>query len=436
MSKGKIKYIQEESIASEIGLEKGDVVKRVNNSPLGDIIDYIIATSDDYVEIEIEQMNGDIVIFEIEKEFNEDLGIVFDPPTIEPIKRCQNNCTFCFINQMPPQMRDTLYIKDDDYRLSFLSGSYITGTNITDEDIQRIIDYNLSPLYISVHQTGRERDKLLGRNKSFSIMNFLKKLKAGNIEFHTQIVIVPGLNDGEHLKSTLDDLHSLKPNIVSIAIVPVGLTRFRSNLDQLTPLSNEGARDIVGIAKNYYNDDNIVFVSDEIYAKAEYKMPSEEYYQGYLQLENGIGMVRLLIDEFTSALENFSDIIKKKVFDKKHYVITGTLASNYIEELLYKIKEVNTTFDYKVIAVKNEFFGNSVSVAGLLVGEDIIRALDKLKDDNCKVLIPRNSLNFEKTMFLDDLQLNDLLSKYNFDICVTDIDGTKLIENILNEEVN
>jgi putative radical SAM enzyme (TIGR03279 family) len=436
VSKGKIKYIQEESIASEIGLEKGDVVKRVNNSPLGDIIDYIIATSDDYVEIEIEQMNGDIVIFEIEKEFNEDLGIVFDPPTIEPIKRCQNNCTFCFINQMPPQMRDTLYIKDDDYRLSFLSGSYITGTNITDEDIQRIIDYNLSPLYISVHQTGRERDKLLGRNKSFSIMNFLKKLKAGNIEFHTQIVIVPGLNDGEHLKSTLDDLHSLKPNIVSIAIVPVGLTRFRSNLDQLTPLSNEGARDIVGIAKNYYNDDNIVFVSDEIYAKAEYKMPSEEYYQGYLQLENGIGMVRLLIDEFTSALENFSDIIKKKVFDKKHYVITGTLASNYIEELLYKIKEVNTTFDYKVIAVKNEFFGNSVSVAGLLVGEDIIRALDKLKDDNCKVLIPRNSLNFEKTMFLDDLQLNDLLSKYNFDICVTDIDGTKLIENILNEEVN
>ena len=438
MIKALVESVKENSIADEIGLSQGDVILKINERPVGDIIDYIIETSDNYVELMVKKNNGETIIFEIEKNYNEDLGIFFDPPTITPIKTCQNNCKFCFINQMPPGLRDTLYIKDDDYRLSFLKGNYITGTNLTSDDIERIIKYNLSPLYISVHQTDEDRDILMGRKKSFSIMTLLEKLKEGDIYFHTQIVLVPGYNDGKILENTLKDLHQLKPNIKSVAIVPVGLTKYRDQLAKLDTVNKSIAKETIEIAKRFRDnfEDNIVFISDEIYIKANEEIPKAKYYQDYSQLENGIGMLRLFIDEFRNALVAYEKEIKQANFQSKCIVITGELTYAYITHLLKMVSDLNNTFDFEVISIKNEFFGDSVNVAGLLVGQDIKSKLNKNKEDGIFVLLPANTLNFENTKFLDNLTLDELKRDFSFPIIETRINGESLIQEILREGVS
>ena len=408
MSKALIGNIKKDSIAYDLGLSKGDYIVKVNNRPIGDIIDYIIETSDNYIELLVEKGDGELFLFEIDKYFNEDLGIHFNPPTITPIKTCQNNCMFCFINQMPPGLRDSLYIKDDDYRLSFLNGNYITGTNLDNKDIERIMTYNLSPLYISVHQTDINRDVLMGRKKTFSIMKMLRKLKDGGIFFHTQIVLVPGFNDGNVLKNTLKDLNELRPNILSVAIVPVGLTKYRDDLPKINQVNKNVAIETINIANqfNKKRKDNIVFVSDEIFLKAKLDIPESEYYNDYSQLENGIGMLRLFKDEFEDALEELEKRIRELNFEKKFILITSEITNDYLSNLMKKFQELNEKFQYEIVAVKNNFFGDSVNVTGLLVGNDILSSIDNNKeiiDNNSVIMLSEDTLNFENRKFLDGL---------------------------------
>ncbi|MFP4456518.1 MAG: DUF512 domain-containing protein [Clostridia bacterium] len=438
MKEAIIKSIRENSIAEELELSCGDKVLKINKEPVGDIIDYMIEISDNYIELEVEKKNGELIIFEIEKDYNEDLGLHFDPPTITPIKTCHNNCKFCFINQMPPGLRHTLYIKDDDYRMSFMSGNYITGTNLSDEDIERIIKYNLSPLYISVHQTDKNRDILMGREKSFSIMNLLEKLKDGGIYFHTQIVLVPGYNDGKVLENTLEDLHQLKPNVLSIAIVPVGLTQYRNNLPELNQIDIEVAKETINISKKYMEnyEKNIVFISDEIFIKAQEDIPKAKYYQDYSQLENGIGMLRIFIDQFKEAMLNNQNAIKSANFNKKCLIITGKLTEVYIVRLLNMISKINDKFEYEVISIENKFFGDSVNVTGLLVGSDIINKLNKFSSNNIFVLLPDNTLDYDNIKFLDGITLEEIKNAFSFSIIETNINGESLIKEILKEGVS
>lgn len=438
MVKALVRDVLEGSIADDLGLSDGDVVFKINNETVGDIIDYLISTSDNYIELTVEKKDGEVIIFEIEKNHNEDLGIEFDPPTITSLKTCQNNCQFCFINQMPPGLRDTLYLKDDDYRMSFIMGNYITGTNLNNEEIERIIKYNLSPLYISVHQTGKGRDFLMGRTKSFSILELLNRLKDGGINFHTQIVLVPGINDGKELKNTLKDLLRLKPNILSIAIVPVGLTKFRKNLPFLKTVSNTIARQTIDIAESFRRNDkdNIVFVSDELWIRADYPIPEAKYYQDYSQLENGIGMLRLFSDEFSQSLEKYRKIIKEKKFTKKCLVITGELTEQYINNHMKKIKQINNTFNYDIVSIENKFFGKTVNVTGLLVGQDIINVLSNYSGDNLYALLPESTLNYDKEKFLDNITLIKLKSSLYIPIKEVEVRGECFIKEILKEGVN
>lgn len=438
MSKAIIGNIKENSIAYELGLYKDDKVLKINDKPVGDIIDYIIEISGDYVELVVEKTNGELFLFEIEKDFNEELGIQFNPPTITPIKTCQNNCKFCFINQMPPGLRNSLYVKDDDYRMSFLTGNYITGTNLKDEDIERIINYNLSPLYISVHQTDENRDVLMGRTKKFSIMKLLEKFKNGGVSFHTQIVLVPGYNDGEVLKSTLKELISLKPYILSVAIVPVGLTKYRDNLPQIDQVNKDVAKQTIKIVNdiNERCENNIIFVSDEIYLKAQENIPNKEYYNDYSQLENGIGMLRLFMDEFDIALAKFENKIINCNFENKYIIITSELTCDYMKTLLKKIQGINDQFQYKVIEIKNNFFGDSVNVTGLLVGNDILNIISSKNDcisKNDIIMLPENTLDFDNEKFLDGLTFEQFNKKIENKVVITEIDGKSFIKTILKE---
>ncbi|QOR36917.1 DUF512 domain-containing protein [Clostridium sp. 'deep sea'] len=434
-----IDSIKENSIAKELGLKQGDKLVTINGQEVGDILDYMIHIADDYLELLVLHEDNTETEFAIEKDFDEDLGIVFTPPTITPITKCHNNCKFCFVSQMPKGMRETLYIKDDDYRLSFLSGSYMTGTNLKQTDIERIKRLNLSPLYISVHQT-RDRNSLIRYKKDFDILSFLRDFKESGICFHAQIVLCPGLNDGQVLKQTLDDLNTLMPNLLSLAVVPVGLTKFRENLFDLRPLTKNEARDIIDLCNGYGDKHKadygkrVIYLSDEIYLKAQKQVPKAGYYEDYSQLENGIGMIRLLIDQFNDSFkENYVKICGLE-FKRKITIATGKLAFSYINDLLNEIKKINSTFKYEVLQVENEFFGPLITVAGLIVGQDLITTLKKA-DVNSAIIIPKNMLQYNSTKFLDDITISDIEKKLKMCISPVEVSGKALLDVIMEKGV-
>ncbi len=419
--------VDENSIAFAAGIRHGDMLVSINGNAISDPIDYRFYEAEEFLNLQI--MRDDILKeIEIEKAEDEDIGLEFEQMQI---KRCPNKCVFCFVDQMPDGCRDSLYIKDEDYRFSFLYGSYITLTNLTKKDKERIFSQRLSPLYISVHATDNElRRKMLGNKKASDILKEIEELTRHRIFLHTQIVLCPGINDGKYLKKSINDLKGFYPFISSIAIVPVGQTRHRIN--RLRPVDADYAKKVITLLTKIKANikkklgDDILFIADEFYIKAGMDFPDISEYADFPQIENGVGLVPLFLSEFGEAL---TKIKKKADSSKRFFVVTGESFAPYLKECAAKLKRFN--FDIDVIAVKNNFLGESVTVAGLLTGQDILRALENINDKRT-VLIPSVALKEASDRFLDDITVEQLRNESGMEIQIVKADAQSLVKQLLH----
>ncbi len=421
-----IKSIIENSIAQRCGLESEDTLISINGDEIKDILDYKFYSSSPYCELLIEKKDGRRKLIKVENEDYEDLGIIFKNPLIDKMRRCSNKCIFCFIDQLPKNMRKTMYFKDDDYRLSVFYGNYITLTNVTDEEINKIIKMRLPRINVSVHTTNSSlRCYMLNNKNAGNIMQRLKKMADANISLNAQIVLCPNINDGKELDNTLSDLSSLYPAIKSISVVPVGLTKHRANLPKVQKFDKISAIKVISQVeswqqkfKNKYGR-KIVFAADDFYMLTNTPIPSYESYEEFLQIENGVGLVRELSYEFDKALSNAS--IPHKTTPKS--LATGVLAADFIMSLTKKVdKNINV---YPII---NDFFGHDITVAGLVTGKDLINQL-KGKDLGSYLLLP--SVMLRDNTFLDDVTVKDIESKLSIKVVIVEIEGNDLLQKLL-----
>lgn len=437
----RIKSIETGSIAEELEIEAGDILLSINGEPIVDIIDYMFLTNDDTLEMEIQKPDGEVWTYEIDKDFDEPLGIEFDNPIIDHAKRCTNKCVFCFIDQLPKGLRETLYFKDDDSRLSFLQGNFVTLTNLKETDIDRIIRYRISPINVSVHTTDPElRKRMLGNRFAGNIMQRLERLILGGITVNAQIVLCPGYNDGDVLDRTLNDLVRLHPNLNSVAIVPIGLTKHRDGLIPMQAFDQMTALDVVGRVEAFQKETlkklstRFAFLADEFYIQAKLPFPEDAAYESYIQLEDGIGMIRKLTTEVDALLTKKA----KKIRHKKVAVITGVAAAPYLIEIMKKIEANYPDIKIKVIEIENRFFGEKITVAGLITGTDIIEQItesDSLSDIDF-ALMPSAMFRADEEMLLDDVTLSDLESRFGIPVFKVETEGKALMNALLDGGTN
>lgn len=422
------------SIAHEMEIEPGDKLLRINNHEIKDVLDYHYGMNDEHLEILIEKPNGRQWEIEIEKDLQDDLGIEFEEGLMDSYRSCNNKCVFCFIDQMPPNMRETLYFKDDDARLSFLQGNYITLTNLSDKDVDRIIYYKLSPINISVHTTNKElRCKMLNNRFAGEALEKLQKLYDHNITMNGQIVLCKGLNDGKELENTIHDLAAYIPKMQSLSVVPVGITKYRDGLPMLEKFGKKDARKVLEIIHKWQQilyenyGTRFVYASDEWYLTADLPVPEEKDYEGYLQIENGVGMLRSFINEFK---EKFQSLEKNSLLNRNLSMATGVLAASTIEKLTKKLNEKYPNVHIHVYTIKNDFFGKDITVAGLLTGQDII---NQLKDKNLGdgLFLPDVLLKHGEDILLDDLTIHDIEKALQTKITIVSSDGESFINSII-----
>lgn len=418
------------SIAEECGLEPGDKIVAVNDKKIEDIFDYQYYIEEEFLRVQILTKDGEDCMLEIEKEEDEDLGIEFTNSLMDEYHSCSNKCIFCFIDQMPPGMRDTLYFKDDDSRLSFLQGNYITLTNMKESDMDRIIRYRLAPINISVHTTNPElRKKMLHNRFAGDICEKLKRFYDAGIPMNSQIVLCKGINDGKELDRTIEDLGRFLPYMESLSIVPVGLTRFREGLTCLEPFTKEDARDVLKQIhrwqEHFRKEYGTAFVhaSDEWFILAGEDFPPEEYYEGYGQLENGVGMMRLLISEVEEALDEMQGDNRERELS----IATAKLAYPTICMLTERIREKYPNIVIRVYCIENHFFGEMITVTGLLTGQDIIKQLSGKKLGE-RLLLPGNMLKADEDIFLDDITLNELSTALQVPVNIIKSEGEDLVK--------
>ncbi|MGN0251476.1 MAG: DUF512 domain-containing protein [Oliverpabstia sp.] len=431
-----IKRVLPGSIAEELELEPGDELLSVNGQQIEDVFDYHYLINDEYLEILIRKSDQEEWELEIEKDFEEDLGIEFDSSLMDEYRSCRNKCIFCFIDQMPEGMRETLYFKDDDSRLSFLQGNYVTLTNMSDHDIDRIIRYHLSPINISFQTTNPElRCRMLNNRFAGDIFPKVQRLYEAGIEMNGQIVLCKGINDGEELERSIRELSKYLPHLRSVSIVPVGLSKFRENLYPLEPFTKEDAQNVLDTVRKWqeqlYPEYGLHFIhcSDEWYILAQQPIPQEEEYDGYLQLENGVGMVRLLENE---VLEDLSD---RKPDDRKRRIsiATGKLAAPFIRENISHIQKVYPGIEVNVYSIRNDYFGEMITVSGLVTGQDLKKQLAGKELGEC-LLIPCNMLRAGENVFLDDVTVEELEAVLGVPVEVVDEDGASLVRAVTEKE--
>jgi len=405
------------SIAEELEIEPGDRLMAVNGNPLRDVIDYNYFTSEDLLVLDVEKADGELWELEVERDEGEPLGITFPAP--EPA-RCGNNCVFCFVHQLPKGLRRPLYVKDEDYRLSFLYGNYVTLANIGRAELERIKEQRLSPLYISVHATDPLlREQLLGKSKILPILEVMRELAEARITMHTQIVLCPGLNDGEAFARTVEDMAQMHPWVASLAVVPVGLTGHRKKLPELTPLTREFAISFIeewgpkSLALAERLEEPFLFLADEFYIKGRLPFPPLESYGDLPQLENGVGMIPLFLSEAEQVLEDAEHLGEGRIT-----VVTGESPYRYLAEFLDRLSET-TGATVTPVAVKNKLFGGAVTVTGLVCGKDIIAALQGVELGDL-VLIPDVMIKEGEGMFLDDVTLEELESELGKPVLVVE----------------
>ncbi|MGE9964284.1 DUF512 domain-containing protein [Fusicatenibacter saccharivorans] len=430
-----IKSVEEGSIAWEMGIEPGDRLLQINGSIIEDVFDYHYYTNDEELLILIQKENGEEWELEIEKDYDEDLGIEFEQGLMDEYRSCRNKCMFCFIDQMPKGMRDTLYFKDDDSRLSFLQGNYITLTNMSDHDIQRIVDYHLEPINVSIHTTNPElRCKMLHNRFAGDALKKIQILYDGGITMNGQIVLCKGINDGEELERSIRDMTKWLPNLQSVSVVPVGLTKFRDGLYPLEPFTKEDAKEVLGIIhkwqKKIYEEYGIHFIhaGDEWYLLAEEELPEEERYDGYLQLENGVGMLRLLLNEFEEAYKPLAGDGREIHLS----MATGKLAYPYLKEMLERLKAKYPNLNVNLFEIRNDFFGERITVAGLITGQDLIAQL-KGQDLGDALLLPCSMLRSGEEVFLDDVTVTELSDALQVPIDIVKSSGQDFIEAVLQQ---
>lgn len=420
-------------IGEELGLEPGDVLLSINGKEIEDILDYRYYLNDENVTVLVRKPDGEEWELDIEKEFQEDLGLEFENGFMDEYRSCSNHCIFCFIDQMPPGMRETLYFKDDDSRLSFLQGNYVTLTNMSQHDIDRIIHYHLSPINISFQAMDPQlRCQMLHNRFAGEALGKVDQLFAAEIAMNGQIVLCKGVNDGEKLEYSLEKLCTYAPVLQSVSIVPVGLTKYREGLYPLQAFTKEDAIQVLEQIhrwqKKMMKEHQIHFVhaSDEWYILAGWELPEEERYDGYLQLENGVGMLRLLeteLQESLEAREGDGRCIRATV-------ATGKLAAPFLEKYMRMISAKYPNVEVNVIAVKNEFFGEQITVSGLLTGQDLLKQLTGRELGN-KLLIPCNMLRSGEDVFLDDITVEELSKKLDIEIVVVEEGGEALVQAVL-----
>lgn len=432
-----IEKVSPNSIAEEIGIEEGDAVEEVNSQKIRDIIDYKFLTTESNIEIKVKKNTGEVWLIDIEKEPDEDLGICFYDELFDELKKCNNNCIFCFVDNLPKGLRENLYVKDDDYRYSFLYGNFITLSNLYNIDYKKIVDLRLSPLYVSVHSTNPNLRSILFRNKKAgNIMEQLKYLTSKEIEIHTQAVLCPGINDGLELERTINDLVSLWPYICSLGIVPVGLTKYNKN-PQINTYDKKGARDIILYVEKKQQEflkkigSRFVFLSDEFYLKGDLDIPEDICYEGYPQFENGIGIARNFIEEFNNSL-TASSYKRKNFLDVT--IITGKASKFILEDLAVQALQKIDNLNLEVVSVENTFFGSEVTVSGLLTGQDIKKFLVNNKVKNKQIIIPDIMLKEKTSLFLDDATVNSIASNLQVNLKVLPTSGKVLADYLIGKE--
>ncbi len=427
------------SIAEELEIEAGDRLLSIDNTEIEDIFDYQFLIQDTYIEVEIEKPDGEQWLLEVEKEFDEDLGITFENGLMDEYRSCHNKCIFCFIDQMPKGMRETLYFKDDDSRLSFLQGNYVTLTNMSDHDIERIIRYRLAPINISFHTMNPElRCRMLNNRFAGEALKKADRLYEAGIAMNGQIVLCRGINDGPELEYSISELIGYLPYLESVSVVPVGLSRYREGLCPLEPFTREDAREVLRIIHKWqeqiYRERGTHFVhaSDEWYILAQEELPGEERYDGYPQLENGVGMTRLLLSEFDRERERLrrERPIPDLSVREEMSIATGRLAYPYILLMAERMMEDFPGLLIHVYAIRNDFFGEMITVSGLLTGQDILAQL-KGKPLGRRVLLPQNVLRSGEEVFLDDLTLEELKNTLQVEINIVKSSGCDFIDAVL-----
>lgn len=426
------------SLAHELGIQAGDAVLAVNGSnQLEDMFDYQFEISgSEYLELHVRHNTGSEEIYEIEKESDEDLGIVFTSPVFTPIRTCNNACPFCFIDQQPEGLRSSLYVKDDDYRLSYFANTYITLTNLTPRDRERIARLRPGPLYISVHSTVPEvRRQALKNPKGGNIMDELRWLKSLEVPFHCQIVVCPGLTDGESLRQSLADLYTLRPEAMSVAVVPVGLTQYRQHLSELTPVDRDSATQVIETVEAFKaahpDARDFVFLSDEFYFKAGLPLPAYTEYGDFPQLDDGVGTARMLLEDFF----NLEHELPQAVAEPYNVVLlTGKLGAMILQPIATRLNAIDGLY-VDLLPVKSQFWGDSVDVAGLVTGEDILSTLSQMDYSGYRsAIIPSVMLKQSTDAFLDGKTVAEVSSALNlpFQVVADSYSARELVDHILN----
>lgn len=442
-----VKEVIPGSIAEEMGIEAGDAILSVNDREIEDVFDYRYLMKDEYVEVLVRRRDGEEWLLEIDKDYDEELGVEFENGLMSDYRSCSNKCIFCFIDQMPPGMRETLYFKDDDSRLSFLQGNYITLTNMSEHDVERIIKMQLAPINISVQTTNPDlRCKMLNNRFAGEKLKFLDRFYEGHVEMNGQIVCCKGVNDKEELRRSIEDLMKYLPFMRSVSVVPAGLSKFREGLYPLELFTEEEAGAVIDMIEEYqricYDRYGLHFVhaSDEFYLLARRDLPEEERYDGYIQLENGVGMMRLFREEFCEAvtkLRQAPDYGEKWSRVKRTLAIaTGKLAFPVIREAAETMSALCPGLKIRVCAIRNDFFGETITVAGLITGQDLIAQLKERQeageDMGGTLLIPANMLRSGEQVFLDDVTVQDVERALGLTVKAVDSGGQAFVEAVLD----
>ena len=430
----KIEKVIPETMAASCGIKENDILIKINGKDINDVLDYRFYLAENHIELEILRDN-ETLNFSIEKDCYGDIGLEFETPLMDKKHRCENKCIFCFIDQLPKGLRDTLYFKDDDSRLSFLHGNYITLTNLDDKDVDRIIEMHISPVNVSVHTTNPElRCKMMHNKKAGYVLEYLDRFAQGGIDISAQIVLCRGINDENELERTLSDLEKLYPRLTSVAVVPSGLTKYREGLYPLKPFDKASAQRVIKQVEKHNAKfakavkKNLFFCSDEFYLTAGKKMPKDGYYEEYSQIENGVGMLRSFECEVDSFLKTLSD--EEKGISRSVSVATGTASYDFICKMVNKIKKKCKGLNCEVYEILNDFFGHTITVSGLITGVDLI---NQLSGSNLgeTLYISRSTLRSEGDLFLCGTSVDELEKQLNVKVEAVEQDGASFVSKLL-----
>lgn len=439
----RITTVQKGSIADSCGIKAHDILVSINKNEINDVLDYRFYLTDKNITLTFIR-DGREYSTTVSKSEYDDIGLDFETPLMDNKHSCKNKCIFCFIDQLPKGMRETLYFKDDDSRLSFLHGNYITLTNMTENDIDRIIKMHISPVNVSVHTTNPDlRVKMMKNKHAGEVLSYLDKLAAANIKIHAQIVLCKGINDGDELVRSLCDMEKYYPSLESLSVVPSGLTKYRDRLFPLTNFTREDSIAVISLVnsigdkcKEKYGT-RLFYCADEFYLKAGLDIPDDEYYEEYSQIENGVGMIRSLISEFSYEM-SFIEDYPLDAINREVSIATGVASFPFISSIAKQLEQKCSGLKCHVYEIENNFFGRTITVSGLLTGIDIYEQLkDKQLGD--VLLIPENTLKADEDRFLCNMTLKELEDKLRVKIIPSENDGAKLIESILGvkyEEIN